>query len=331
MGDLDVDIISLNARGLRDFAKHRKVFNYMKKITSPRGIIFLQETHSVLKDENVWTNQFGCGKDTVILSHGRLDAKGVLIGFREHVKVKIIEKYIDTSGRYIVLNADINNSLVILVNYYAPNYEAEQVKLFEDLTRIFDQLNISENTKFIWGGNFNLTFDINLDADGGSPKLYITSTSKLLSMMSENDLCDIYRIRNPDNRRFTWRRKTPLKQRRLDFFLISDSLQETVEIVDIIPSIESDHSCILMKVRPVNESTRGRAYWKFNSSMTQDARFVDMLKKEIPFFKKEVAQHTDPIVRWEYLKYKFRAFSRNYAIQKSKERKSQRVALEKKS
>ena len=82
-------------------------------------------------------------------------------------------------------------------------------------------------------------------------------------------------------------------------FLISDSLQETVEIVDIIPSIESDHSCTLIKLRPVNENTRGRAYWKFNSSMTQDARFVDMLKKEIPYFIKEVAHHTDPIVQWE--------------------------------
>ena len=59
-----------------------------------------------------------------------------------------------------------------------------------------------------------------------------------------------------------------------------------------------------MKLWPVNENTSGRAYWKFNSSMTQDARFVDMLKKEIPDFKKEVDHHTDPIVRWEYLKYK---------------------------
>ena len=107
----------------------------------------------------MWTNQFGCGKDTVIFPHGKSDAKGVLIAFREHVTVKIIEKYIDTSGRYIVLNAEINNSLVILVKYYAPNYEAEQLKLFEDLTWIFDQLNISENTNFIWGGDFNLTFD----------------------------------------------------------------------------------------------------------------------------------------------------------------------------
>ena len=44
--------------------------------------------------------------------------------------------------------------------------------------------------------------------------------------MTENDLCDIFRIRNPQERRFTWRNKNPFKQQRLDFFLISDSLQE---------------------------------------------------------------------------------------------------------
>ena len=115
---------------LCDFTKRRKVFNCIKR-TSHRGIIFLQETHSVLKDEKVWTNQFGCGKDTVIFSRGRSDARGVLIAFREQVKVKIIKTYIDTSSCYIVLNAEINNSPVILVNYYAPNYEAEQVKFWK--------------------------------------------------------------------------------------------------------------------------------------------------------------------------------------------------------
>ena len=48
------------------------------------------------------------------------------------------------------------------------------------------------------GGGFNLYFDIALETDGGNPKLKIKSLSKLLAMMQENDLCDIYRIRNPD-------------------------------------------------------------------------------------------------------------------------------------
>ena len=76
------------------------------------------------------------------------------------------------------------------------------------------------------GGDFNVVFDTVLDADEGSPKVKLKSVSKLLSVMSENDICDIYRVRNPDTVRFTWRRKTPFKQRRLDLFLISDVIIE---------------------------------------------------------------------------------------------------------
>ena len=78
--------------------------------------------------------------------------------------------------------------------------------------------------------------------------------------MSEIDLCDIYRVRNSDSRRFTWRRKSPFKQRRLDFFLVSDCLQDNIESVEIIPSVGTDHSCLLMKLRPTYQDVRGRSY-----------------------------------------------------------------------
>ena len=58
--------------------------------------------------------------------------------------------------------------------------------------------------------------------------------------MSENDLCDIFRVRNPEMKCYTWRRKTPFKKGRLDYFLISDQLQNQIDQVDIIPSIQSD-------------------------------------------------------------------------------------------
>ena len=53
-------------------------------------------------------------------------------------------------------------------------------------------------------GDFKLYFDVALDTDGGNPELKIKSLSKLLAMMQENNLCDIYRIRNPDEKHFTW-------------------------------------------------------------------------------------------------------------------------------
>ena len=76
------------------------------------------------------------------------------------------------------------------------------------------------------GGDNNLYFDTFLDAHGGNPKLKMNSLSRLISMMEENELSDIFRIRYPESRQFTWRCKNPLKQRRLDYLLISDSLQK---------------------------------------------------------------------------------------------------------
>ena len=47
---------------------------------------------------------------------------------------------------------------------------------------------------------------------------------------------DIWRIRNPEKRKFTWRQKKPFIQRRFDYWLTSDWLQDFIEETDIIPS-----------------------------------------------------------------------------------------------
>ena len=80
MVDLNIDIISLNTAGL-GYTKHRKIFNYLKKQVSCKRVVFLQETHSVQKDEKIWTNQFGCGQGSIVLSHGKSDARGVLVAW----------------------------------------------------------------------------------------------------------------------------------------------------------------------------------------------------------------------------------------------------------
>ena len=77
-------------------------------------------------------------------------------------------------------------------------------------------------------------------------------------MMSQNDLCDIFRVRNPDTRQFSWRRKTPFKERRLDFFLVSDSMQENIESIDIIASVGSGHSAIKIKLCSLQEGSRDK-------------------------------------------------------------------------
>ena len=212
------------------------------------------------------------------------------------------------------MNVLIDTKPVIPVNYYAPNVKSEQLKLLDELNYIFYSSEIAENTMLIWGGDFNMIFDTTPDANGVSSKLKINYLSKLLPMMSENDLCDILRVRNPDTRRFSWRRKTPFKQRRLGFLLVSDSMQESIESTDIIPSVESDHSAIKIKLCSLQEGSRGQGYWKFNSSLIEDKNFVESLKTEISNFRRDADHFDDVATRWEFMKYKCREYSRNYSI-----------------
>ena len=92
----------------------------------------------------------------MIFSHGKSDPRGVLTGFREAVKYKIKARYVDKNSRYIVFGVLIDNNPVIQVNYYALNVESDQLKVLDELAHIFNQLQTSENTTFIWGGHFNL-------------------------------------------------------------------------------------------------------------------------------------------------------------------------------
>ena len=301
MAELNCDLISLNTARLHDYEKRCEVFHQLKQQTSKSAIIFMQETHIVKSDEKIWTNQFGCGSGSSIFSHRKSDARGVLIALREVRNYQVTLQHIESSGRYIVLNNLIDNNPVILVNYYAPNVESKQLKLFDELNHIFNSLGIAENTMFIWSGNFNMIFDTNLDVDGDFPKMKINSLSKLLSMMSENDLCDIFWVRNSDTPRFSWCRKTLFKQRRLDFFLVSDSMKENIESTDIIPSVRSDHSAIKIKLCSLQEGSRRQRYWKFNSSLIEDRKFVESLKTEISNFRRDTDHFHDVETRWELL------------------------------
>ena len=62
--------------------------------------------------------------------------------------------------------------------------------------------------------------------------------------MLEHDLIDIWRLQNPNKRQFTWRKRNPILQRGIDFWLISGDLQDDVKKAEIIPAIKTDHSAI---------------------------------------------------------------------------------------
>ena len=276
----DFDLITYNVRGLRDFKKRRKLFNYLKKRSSSQGIIFLQETHSTKEVEKFWKAQWG---GQIMFSHGSNDSRAVLIAFREGLHFTVEKEMQDSKGRILMLKSVIQSSKYLLINLYNANTEQQQVNTLKEVSSMLDQIDLDSEYKLIWGGDFNFYFDLRSEADGGKPSIKLMSLAKFESIKQKLDLCDVWRIRNPNSRRFTYRSKSPFLQCRLDYLFISDSIQEDVNQIDILASLNSDHSPVYLKFSEGNETSRGPSYWKFNNSLLDDQHFVTSLTERIHY------------------------------------------------
>ena len=95
---------------------------------------------------------------------------------------------------------------------------------------------------------------------GGNYKPKVKSISLLETIMEELNICDIWRVRNPDSTRYTWKTLNLLVQRRLDFFLISNDLQIHIGKADIKPAISTDHSAITLELKPCDHHPHGSSY-----------------------------------------------------------------------
>ena len=144
-------------------------------------------------------------------------------------------------------------------------------------------------------------------------------------------MSDIWRARNPTFPQFTWRQTNPVKLRCLEFFLISNSLQFDVRLRKFLSPIQSDHSPVVLKISSCAKSDlRGRGYWKFNNSLTEDPLFVESLQNEIRTASSNFKYEQDLRVNWEFFKYKIFRFSKRYANEKAEKTKRKRVFLENK-
>ena len=142
------------------------------------------------------------------------------------------------------------------------------------------------------------------------------------------DLVDIWRIRNPEKRKFTWRQKKPFIQRRLDYWLISDYLQDFIKEVDIIPSIKSDHSAITLQINSIEDKGRGPSHWIFNSSLLDDDNYVNLITSRCQDWLIQFQDVDDKRLLWDLVKYRIRQNTISYSKTKAKERKKKLADLE---
>ena len=145
-------------------------------------------------------------------------------------------------------------------------------------------------------------------------------------MMLEYHLIDFWRLRNPDKRQFTWRKRNPIIQPRIDLWLVSDDLQDDVKKAEIIPAIKTDQSAISLSVNSFKDHKDqpfGPSYWKFNSSLLDDQNYIQLIHSEYPKWISEFSEVKDNSVLWDLIKYGIRQTSIRYIKVIAKNRRGQ--------
>ena len=241
-----------------------------------------------------------------------------------------IEKIIsDNNGRYIILDAMVYDSHVILENIYAPNDLNQQLAFFNDLQHTLQEF---AQEYIIMGGDFNCALHYK-DKKGGNPvSKKILAIKKIEEIMNLYNLFHIWRNLNPETIRFTWRNKSLKIQCRLYFFLISKDLGDLAISCIILNAPETDHSAIFLHLKSdERKQDKGPGFWKFNNSLLEDFHYVNKLRENIYEYREKYTNVEDLGLKWDLIKMEIVGFTIKYCKIKMKKREREELLPHKKA
>ena len=163
-------------------------------------------------------------------SHDKTNSCDVATGFVGTKALNILNKKHDNLGRIMVIEGKIDDSVFVLMNIYNDYTEPEQLHTLDDLINILETFEDIQNKSVALGGHFNVILNPSLDSEGGNPVIKKKAIAKLIQITENLDLRDIWRIRNPQRKQFTFRQHRSIGFiQGLDYFFISNSLQESIK------------------------------------------------------------------------------------------------------
>ena len=201
----------------------------------------------------------------IITSHGSSNTRGVAFLLKNGFDCTIHQKILDPLGRFII----------------------QIISFFSNLLATLQKENLDSEDNIIIGGDFNCPLNPEIDKNGGIIIQRKSVTACIDCLQNQLDLVGIWRIKNPDTRGFTWSQKSPIIFCRLDYWLISNNLNDLVKSCDIIPAIRTDHDAISIEILEPENEQKGPVYWKMNCSMLKDEEYVNNVTEMLPVWTAE--------------------------------------------
>ena len=231
-----IRICSVNCRGLNDKVKRRDVFNYLRKKSF--SIYCLQDVHWDQKWENMIRSEWGY---EIYTAGNTTNSRGVAILMNNTFDYKVRNIHRDHAGNWIVLDITMLSMDITLACLYSPNND--QPNVYSHVKNIMENIG---KPHCIMCGDFNLVQNQYMDTFNYSNVNNPKAKEMILKIKEELELCDPWRVLNPDIKRFTWRKNNPIKQAMLDFFLTSSEILNVIDYADIVPGYRTVHSLVII-------------------------------------------------------------------------------------
>jgi exodeoxyribonuclease III len=246
-------ILSKDKTGKRDTDNPNTLQSLIKE--EKPDIICLQETKC---PEDLQTSiPFSFHK--IISSKTRKGYSGVAV-YSNIPPMNTLEDFPDNKeGRVLCLEFD----KFFLLNTYTPNSKADlsrldyRVNVWEPAIRKY--INDLQKTKpVVFASDFNVApteLDIHtVKGHARSHGFTIEERTAFAALLSESKLVDAYRVLHPHTKKYTWfsnfgKAKENNKGWRIDTFLVSSKLQNSIKRIDIMDQyLSSDHRPVLLEI-----------------------------------------------------------------------------------
>lgn len=313
-----IKFCTFNVKGLGDGNKRRQVFEWLK--ANNYGIALLQELHCENLSYEKWQKEWG-GK--CFFSGNTRNSSGVGILLNPKHNFEVNEHKIIIEGRLQALSLTLEERTFTVINQYAPN----DGKI--DFLNTLETYLIENNDKSLFiGGDFNLVLNDVLDKKGGNQNANKNARAKLNSIIKQNELNDIWRILNPNKREYTWHSNhNPPIFCRLDYFLVTTDLLNSIHKCKINSGFKSDHSIVILEYTHTTEK-RGPGYFKLNNSILFDTQLKQKIKNSIKETI-EINREANPNTLWEVIKGNVRNETILFTSHKQKQEKKEEKELSK--
>ena len=307
---LDIKVCTFNVKGLSDSSKRQQLFHWLK--LNEYSLCLLQELHCDELSNQLWKKEWG---DELFLSGSSRNSTGVGILINSNFTYSVQEYCNIINGRMQSLKLNINEKDYTFLNIYAPNKLNDN---YNFLTKIEEFVITNDSETLIIGGDFNTVIDITKDKKKhGNINNNKKNRDKINAIIQTNDLNDIYRILNPSTKQYTWHsnHKPPIFCR-LDYFLISSNIVNSISVYKITTGIRSDHSIVYLNIN-VDNQPRGPGYFKLNNSVLLDIEYQEKIKLSIQEIA-NINSEANPNTLWEIIKGTIRNETIKYCSTKKK-------------